>query len=1022
MKTFGGKRAVATATVTLVASFGMAMDARAAGTCTVDAAGNATCSGGTITTPLTIYDAAAHYQPVNGSNSYTPTSYDNNPPSVFVTIDPTANFSITTNSTSALADKGIIVANYSNSEDPAVNNVTIDNFGTVSLTTGQIATSRMHAIVADSQVNVFTVNNAAGATIAATQTFFTSFDPTKLSVVSSNATAPAPSTYSARYNNATLNIVSALYSDDNTNSFVVNNAGSILASGHFAAAYYGRADTTITNSGSLGNTSWTSASTLASGHWAVATYAGADFVTLAGNNPDTPIYDVQGITTNAQGVLQGTLAVTDTSATTITNTASGKITGDILVLDTNPLVTAAASASGASLPLASSGSNSGPRDSAISNAGTIDGNFYLGSGTHVIDNAGTINGGINVDQSPSVGVFAAAVAGTVAGTYASSGTGTDASGNACPTAGANTTDPLCAKTQNVLASFVGGQSLTLTNEGVLTGDIVIKDQPGSVNAITLTGTGFSGNVIAVNGTGSNSLTLSGVTNLASVQNFSALDLTTSHVTVANGVSLVDGSTLATTINGAGGTAAAPSRNLGTIYGTLTLQGTTTVTPTFQSIVHNGDTFVVASSVAGSGTAIAEAGTALVTPIISTSSGALLLTTQVADPRAIPGLASASGAVLANLLSYSGSNATVQALGAAVESLATTDGVRAAGASLRPEVNGAAIEIPVAIAGLFQRQIDTRLDSFLYAQLPVSGRSADLGPSHPRPVAPAEPQNAVWASAIEGSIAQSGFGGVAGYTANASGLIGGYDRLVLPGVRVGGAFGYVDTHSQDNQALTSNTNVTAYQGLVYAALEQPNWYVRGAVAYGGLDYNSLRTVVFPGFSDLARGSHGGSLLTGHVEGGTPLVFGDSLVMPYAAFTYARVEQNAYAETSLNGAGLAYQRAVNESDRAFVGAKGLIPISVVPSLAFLEDGKAAVDVEVRAAYGHDFGSIAQTATAGFVGAGTVFVATGPTPSRDMLDYGVGLNMATANIVFSLTYNGIARSTYLEQIGLFRARYMF
>jgi len=570
----------------------------------------------------------------------------------------------------------------------------------------------------------------------------------------------------------------------------------------------------------------------------------------------------------------------------------------------------------------------------------------------------------------------------------------------------------------------GTQSLTLTNEGVFNGDIVINDQATSVNAITLTGTGFSGDVVAKNGLGSNTLTLLGVTNLASVQNFSALNLNTSNVTVANGVSLVKGSSLTTTVFGPGGTLAAPSTNLGAIQGTLTLAGATTVTPTFTTIVHNGDTFQLAAAVNGAGAASATTtptGSALVSTSVSSATGALLLTTAVANPRAIPGLSPAGGATLAGLLSYGGANAKLQTLGVAVEAIPTTAGVAAAGESLRPEVNGAAIQVPVAIAALFQTQVDTRLDSLLYAQLPSVGRSADLGVTRPPVTAPLE-ANAVWASAIEGNIAQGTLGGVAGYTASLSGVVGGYDRLIAPGARIGGAFGYVETHAHDNTVSTDTMGLETYQGLVYAALEQPNFYARGSLAYGGLTYNTTRTIAFPGFADTALGRHGGDLFSGRVEGGVPLELGGSIVVPYGSFTYAKVSQNAYTETSANGAGLAYQAARNESDRLAIGGKGLIPIGVLPGLKTLGDGASAIAIELRAAYAHEFGDVAQTVTAGFVGSGTSFVAAGPNPSRDMVDFGGGLNLATPHVLFSLTYNAVARATYREQVGLFKARYLF
>ena len=93
--------------------------------------------------------------------------------------------------------------------------------------------------------------------------------------------------------------MSALYSDDNTNSMIVNNyAGAlgtgIIATGRFAAAVYGRADTTITNYAGavLGNTDWAAGDALSKGHWAVGTYAGAEFDTIPGSNPDSPLYNI----------------------------------------------------------------------------------------------------------------------------------------------------------------------------------------------------------------------------------------------------------------------------------------------------------------------------------------------------------------------------------------------------------------------------------------------------------------------------------------------------------------------------------------------------------------------------------------------------------------------------------------------------------------------------------------------------------------------------------------------------------
>lgn len=147
---------------------GASHQAMAAGSCTTTnaASGSLLCSGGVISTAITVYDAAAQFQPTNGSNSYTPsnpafpTGYNPKPPTTVITIDSTASFV----TPATLADKGIIAANFSNSEDPAVNNVQIENYGSVALTASSF-NSRAHAIVADSQVNNFVVNNHDGGDI-----------------------------------------------------------------------------------------------------------------------------------------------------------------------------------------------------------------------------------------------------------------------------------------------------------------------------------------------------------------------------------------------------------------------------------------------------------------------------------------------------------------------------------------------------------------------------------------------------------------------------------------------------------------------------------------------------------------------------------------------------------------------------------------------------------------------------------------------------------------------------------------
>jgi len=977
--------------------------------------------------PITVYDAAAAFQPIAGSNAYTPANpaypagsnpnnpgYNPNPPNVVVNFDNTVVYSTTTNTTAGvLADRGMVAANFSNSEQP-VNNVVINNAGILSLTTSQIAQAgggRMDVLVGDSQVNSFTVNNKG--TVSVTQTFFGVFNPANLTVTSSGA----PATNTAKYSGSTMADMADFYSDDNTNSYVVNNAAgaSALATGNYATVVYGRADTTITNSGTLSNTSWSSADTLKTGHWAIATWAGTDYVTAPNTNPDSTIVLLNP---------DGSVSISDTSATTITNKKTGVIKGDILAVDVTPLVYAANNGNSAAV----SGGNAGPRDSNIENYGLITGSFYLGSGTHVLDNAigATINGNISVDQRASQASYATPNAGGAPGTYLSVG-GADFNGNACSGAGTNTTDAGCAGTHNVLASFFGGRSFTFTNEGTFAGNITINDQPGSVNSITLTGSGYTGNIAALNGTGSNSLVLSGVTGsgVASVQNFTDLNLTTSNVTIPGGVTLVPDqnaattqSTLETTLFGPGGTAAAPSSKIGSINGSLALTGPTLLTPTIAGIARNGDVYQIASSVTGPGASeitVQQPGSALVSFTANTSTGALLLNASVLGAASVPGLSKNGFAALSNLLSYGGSNAGVQSLGGAIENLSSLSAVRGAAEQLRPEVNGASIQAPLDVITSFQSQIDNRLDSLFYGALAgQQGRSADYNP--PREPIIIQPASGGWGNGFGGFTDQQTANSMAGYKAQTGGIIGGYDRLFGNNFRLGAGFGYASSEITDIDVFGRHQSMNLYQGLLYGAFVQSNWYVNGSFGIAGLNYDSTRSVVFPGFSDVAKANYGGILYSGRLDTGyaVPTAFG--ILVPIASITYAHIDQDAYTESSQRGIGLSIAKQSTDSVRSGVGLKAVLPILVDPTFAMA--------VEARAVYQREFADTAQVVSASFAGAGNSFQAIGPTPSRDMGDFGAAFRFSRPleGESFSISYNAIVRERYVEQVGMLRARIDF
>jgi len=994
--------------------------------------------------PITIYDAAAAYQPTNGSNSYTPNNpafpaasypntpgYNPNPPTTTVNFDSTVSINAVNPSSAALADKALIVSNYSNSESingNGVNNVVLNNAGSIALTTNQY-TSRMDTIVSDSQVASFTVNNTG--TISATQNAFSAFSAANLGLKSSGS----PATYTATYNGSSNSLadIAALYSDDNTNEFTLNNGstGNVLAIGNFATTYYGRADTTITNNGTIANTSWLSSDTIANGHWAIAAWAGTDYVTAANTNPDSTI-----VLLNSSGAA----TVQGTSALTLTNNAGGVIKGDILALDITPLVYAAAVGSSTNpfanpaqsvLNLTVSDSNGGPRDSNIANYGSITGNFYLGSGTHVFDNAagGTIAGNINVDQRPFQVSFSTPNLGSAAGTYLSQG-GTDFNGNACPAAGQNTSDPGCAGTHSVLGTVVGGQSLTFTNEGTFTGDIRILDQPSSVNSITLTGTGFSGNIVALNGTGSNSLTLNGVTNLASINKFSNLNLTTSQVVVTpnattgslpgttQGVTLVPNATIATTIFGPGGTLSAPSTNLGSLTfvgGTtanqLILQGGTTIVPTLLSGVKNGGVYELASNfnaIGGPSSVSVSLNSALVS--FAFSDGPPLLQANVRDAFSIAGFSKPGAQTVNALDSYSGNNQAVQQLAGLLQSLPTDAAVRAAGEQLRPESNGASIQPLLQLTRQIYAGVDWRLDQDASAAAGYNGAPA-LYDYVSNEGAPLTNEN-FWALAFGSQLNQGGMSNVDGYKAAVNGVVAGYDTWIAPKLRIGGALTYGVTTADSNGATSGDsTHIDSYLGLVYGSWRDRGWYLNAAAGYGYHEYLTNRTITL--VSDTASGAHSGNQYMGRIDGGIPLQTAYVTMVPLAEFSYAHLYQSGFSETAALGAGLSYASRSTDSAVSGVGLKAVVPFKFA-GLPFTCEGRAVWD--------HEFGNTASSNLVTFAG-GSFFPTEGLQLARNFADLGAAVKLApTGSIDVAVSYDAYAGSQYLAQTAMARVNVKF
>jgi uncharacterized protein with beta-barrel porin domain len=930
-----------------------------------------TCTGSlsltTSSSGINLFDVAAQYQPTGGSNSYTPSSYNLNPATLNVNIS--AGTTITGNKTATDGnDKGLITANYSNTENPAVNNVLLTNAGTISLTSGSVA-SRASVINSDSQLNQYklintgtiTVNNQGS--IGTVVSGGTTANVTSASSVFANGTlasSPSPTTVyrvapsvTSKVNNITVKgTANAIYADDNTNYILVNNqqTGIISASGNYATGYAGRANFSLDNAGFFGNSSWVASSQAKEGLWAIATWGGAPtwgYADPASANPDSPTYLIPG--TSPTTITLGSVSnvnvyqqvVLDVNDIAINNQKTGVIQGDILAIDQS--IYAWGANGGNVSGIFSSSTNAGPIGSHISNLGTINGNIFWGSGNHTLINEGSLNGSIHADQSQSVASFT-----TTPGAYGAS------SGSSL----------------SYLALFNGDRNIQISNAGQINGDLVIANAVGTQTA--------AGKVVAA-------------------------------TYGQNGTGQVSSSTIAydpiVTGSAAGSTLASPSVNIGQINGSFTVSSSSTttlnnaflasqvmITPEFQKPVVSGNYFKLANAVGGifSPSSLPTIhGTTLVswTPQIN-NAGNLVIQSQVQDANNIDGMG-IDAAKAINAAIQGNANA-----GAILENMTSSDAVIRAGHQLLPtEINGGYFQ---AIESASDKLLDI-VNSHLASSSATSKVHGDS--SHVQEI------NWAWFQAYGTQGSQDARGGIDGFNIDSYGVAIGADRQINDqGIRLGIGGSYGQSHIQDAGVLNGNTaTVKSTQGVVYAAGDFEGNYLNLTLGLGHHDIDESRS--FLGLSN--SGSTSVWRYSTRLEAGHPFNQNQYSIVPVASLEYDYTKVDAYHEAG--NVALAINGQDYNTLRSALGLKGLW---VLPTDTHLNG-----NLEARAVWRHDFGDEDQTSVvARFVDGTSLFTGTGSKLQRDAALIGASLRLNGGEGSFrqklSLNYDAVLKAQYVDQ----------
>lgn len=310
--------------------------------------------------------------------------------------------------------------------------------------------------------------------------------------------------------------------------------------------------------------------------------------------------------------------------------------------------------------------------------------------------------------------------------------------------------------------------------------------------------------------------------------------------------------------------------------------------------------------------------------------------------------------------------------------------------LAPEVSRGGVDAAMAGQSATSNAINTRINS-------VRGLSsgdvlADTG---------------VWVQALDGNMDQNSRNGVAGYSANASGVAVGADGKLNANTTLGLAYSYI------NANVTSDTgNKTDVHGnalALYGSWELGNWFTQGNLSYGRNNNDSKRYVA----DTLAKGSYDSDVLSMNVLGGYGFKVNEHLLVePRVAARYSNVQVDSYTE---HGSSAALRNGEQRFETGEVGA-GLRVAGNAPLLG------GSIQPEATLMAYHDLIGDRVNQTSAFVRGGSTFAVTGASSARDSYEGSLGVNYSINAVTLGASYTYQAKSGYNADTLMFKARYNF
>ena len=268
--------------------------------------------------------------------------------------------------------------------------------------------------------------------------------------------------------------------------------------------------------------------------------------------------------------------------------------------------------------------------------------------------------------------------------------------------------------------------------------------------------------------------------------------------------------------------------------------------------------------------------------------------------------------------------------------------------------------------------------------------------------------------VSGEFWIRGFGGVgeadgdsstAGFSANFSGVVVGYDAHVAPDMIVGGFASYSLTQTDGDGAGGAELEASAVQLGFYLSRTFAAVYADATVDYSFIRNDHQRYV--SAAAATAAADYNAHAFSGRLEVGAPIEFADgAFFTPKGAIAASYYDAEGYTEV---GTGAFNQTVETDSVTTLVGSLGARAHFVH------ESGAMRIIPEVSVMFGYDFAEDDAVATAQYVGGGVAYTATGTDidPFATHLGAGVGFDLGTGATI-GFNYDAELRSDYSSHSG--------